>query len=88
VIAAFLVAGIVFGLRRTPLALVLGLPAVLIAALLSSLAGLLNSGVIPVIAVCVVFEFGFFFGCIAHSRLVDRNVARSTFADETTGSGS
>jgi hypothetical protein len=85
--AAFLFAGVLLGLRHTVMAFVLALPATLAAAFIASKAGWIEPGLMPIIALCVLFEIGFFLGCVIHSALVDRAKLRHRFAQTLSNDG-
>ena len=86
-IALFLLAGVAFGFRHNPLALAMGLPVIGFAAWLSSRLGLIEAGFGPAIALCVVFQIGYFIGCIIHSKAIDRAEERERLGEKSQTTG-
>jgi ABC-type phosphate transport system permease subunit len=83
--ALFLIAGTFVGYRWSVLALLVALPLSVAAAVILSLGHLLAPGFTPVIVLCVIFEFGFFAGCVIHSLMLERAEARERLFGKKLG---
>jgi hypothetical protein len=69
---AFLLAGVVLGLRCSSFVLLIALPLAVALAVLSSVAGWIDEGILPIVLLCVIFEIGFFIGCVGYYLLPQR----------------
>ena len=80
--ALFLLAGAAIGFRCQLMALVFALPLSVVIACLFSYSGVIAPGIRPILVLSILFEFGFFAGCVVHSLIVDRAMERDRFASK------